>query len=253
MNLVSIKRFLKRVLGPSLAKPLIKLNRLIFPTRWSADELAYFELIATYVQEGATVIDIGANEGLWSIALSRKVGDTGKVIAFEPVEDTFTILSRNLKKHPNVAVHKVGLSAEAGTAEIWRDPITPAPPSATIQSTAKHIDSPSGLVAETIEINTLDELFLSAEEDISFMKIDVEGHEEMVIKGGMEMLKRNSPVIFMEILREYWKEGGIGKSGAASLLAQLGYEIAQVTPSGIIKNSDDFDSKYENFLFLPTT
>ena len=250
MSLSTIKRTVKRLLGVKTARFLSILNRMLFPTKADVSELAYIKHMLNYVENGDFVLDIGANQGLWTKALSDKVGREGRVFAFEPVRETYQTLLNNTRQLKNVSYYNIGLSASAGTAEIFRDPVSNAPPSAAIVDTAVHITNVTSLVKETIKINTLDEVSSSFETAISFVKIDVEGHEESVLSGALNFMKEHRPVIFMEILREYWYPGMVGKSKAADLILHAGYVMYQVTPDGIVKNSSDFQVDFENFLFL---
>jgi FkbM family methyltransferase len=251
MSLSTIKRTLKRLLGVKAARFLSMLNRMLFPRKADVSELAYIKHVLDYVENGDFVLDIGANEGLWTKALSDKVGSGGKVFAFEPVRETYQTLLNNTRQLKNVSYYNIGLSDKTGTAEIFRDPVSQAPPSAAIVDTAVHITDMKSLVKETIKINTLDEVSSEFETSISFMKIDVEGHEKSLLSGALNFMKDDRPVIFIEILREYWYGSGmVGKSKAADLILQTGYVMYQVTPSGIIKNSSDFQLEFENFLFL---
>jgi FkbM family methyltransferase len=251
MNAIKIKRLLRKTLGTNITKLVAKFKHQFFPKEVSQEELAYIKQMMLYISENQTVVDIGANEGLWTKALAEKVGDNGQVIAFEPVKDSYRILTQETQKYKNVKLLNIGLSTEKGTAQILRDPISTAPPSAAIKDTAKHINNAEYLMVETIEISTLDDVFGSSERAISFIKIDVEGHEEMVVAGGIEFFKKQKPVLFLEILREYWYPGKIGNSRTADILLKLGYSMCQVTPNQVIRSSTEFERQYENFLFLP--
>lgn len=251
MSFLKIKQFLRRNLPSDLVKLLVKLNQYILPKAWDANEKVYIQKMLAYVGEGDNVLDVGANAGLWTVALAEKVGGNGCVIAFEPVKDTFQHLLKNTSVFNNVKYYNKGLSSTQGEAEIWRDPISETPPSAAIAKTADHLHDTENLIKEAIELDTLDNLFLNFNHPISFVKIDVEGHEEMVVAGGIEFFKKQKPVVFLEILREYWYPGQIGSSKTADILLKLGYSMCQVTPGEVIRSSTEFESQYENFLFLP--
>lgn len=142
---------------------------------------------------GKTVIDIGANKGIYSYLMSRKVGPEGKVIAFEPQPELENHLldfktSFNLN---NLYIIKKGLSDSSGSANLFR----PEPKSggASLNMSATSKDWQSILV----DITTLDSYYDNLT-NIAFIKCDVEGHEYAVFKGGQHLLKRDKPCLLFE-------------------------------------------------------
>jgi len=76
-------------------------------------------LLPVFTSPGDTVIDIGANFGQYTYTLSKIVGSTGKVFAFEPVEYTFEILKEIIKKLKltNVELRKIAIGDKNGEIE----------------------------------------------------------------------------------------------------------------------------------------
>src|SRR4051812_29921484 len=71
-------------------------HRLIHKGAFFSDE-PEFNVLHTFVQPGNLVIDIGANVGFYSKRLAELVGPQGRVLAFEPVAETFMLLASNLE------------------------------------------------------------------------------------------------------------------------------------------------------------
>ena len=70
------------------------IGRLIFTLREHYEpELAYLEKV---LSAGKTFVDVGASFGIYTVAASRMVGDTGRVLAFEPSVQSFPILQKNI-------------------------------------------------------------------------------------------------------------------------------------------------------------
>src|SRR3981189_491914 len=57
-------------------------------------ELAYLERL---VSPGTTVVDAGANYGIYTVAAARLVGPSGRVLSFEPGSQAFSVLKKNIK------------------------------------------------------------------------------------------------------------------------------------------------------------
>ncbi len=84
---------------------------------------------------------------------------------------------------------------------------------------------------------------------ISLIKIDVEGHEIPVIKGGIKTISSNKPALIVEIDENHSKQK---VSSTISFINSLGYK-SNYYQDGLIKSTDELDDfkKYSNFIFLP--
>lgn len=153
--------------------------------------------------EGKTVLDIGANKGIYSYYLSRKVGPQGKVYAFEAqpelgehllsVKESFGLL--------NLEIVNKGLSLEPGILKMGRTKIGSG-------GASFNYKTDSNLDEINILVITLDDFFSEeSREKIQFIKIDVEDHEYQVLKGGEKFLTRDHPTILLECSDEKAKEG----------------------------------------------
>lgn len=143
------------------------------------------------VREGDTVIDIGANIGYITVLFANIVGSKGKVYAFEPDPRNFELLQQTIKQNNYtqvIAEQKAG-SDKKGKCSFYQT-----------QSWAANTLTPlSNLPSIEVEVVALDD-YLSAERDISFVKIDTDGSEPLAIQG-MQQLIRRSPNI--RVLAEY--------------------------------------------------
>ncbi len=133
-----------------------------------------------------TVLDVGANVGSHSINFAR-VADT--VYAFEPQPRTFYNLCANLLLNLvyNVLPLNIALGSYDGQTNVANlDPTQPNTP----------MGVQVGNGAQQIPMRTIDTLEISP---VHFIKIDVEGHELEVLKGAVETLDRENPIVFVEI------------------------------------------------------
>jgi FkbM family methyltransferase len=169
------------------------------PEDWlEMDAFVAKHLVAT----GDTVLDVGANLGYYANFLSRCVGQSGKVYAFEPIPQTFDILANNVAKLglKNVEALDFALSDIDKTEtmviptyrwgqECWYD--------------ARVMTEKSNPDWRRIEVKsrTLDNFFTEREvaPRISFIKCDAEHHELAVVRGAWQTIRASHPAILVEI------------------------------------------------------
>ena len=152
---------------------------------WESDIVAYVD---TYAKPGSTVIDIGAHIGTLTMVLANKVGSTGQVHAFEPQKKIFRELTYNvaLNKLTNrIHLYRYAIGAEDAIIEM--------------NSAAFHNEGGTGIGSggDLAEMRTLDSFEF---QNVSFIKIDVEGAEDAVIDGMVNTVKQNKPAIVIEIM-----------------------------------------------------
>lgn len=151
-------------------------------------------LLPALVQPSSLALDIGANKGVYTYHLQK----LSRVHAFEPIP----MLAKTLDDagFRGVTVHHCGLGRERMTATLQiphhrkrrRKLNTPA---ATFRALGG--STPDAMETFEIEVKRLDDF---AFEDVSFVKLDVEGWEEHVLAGGEETFARNRPVLLIEIV-----------------------------------------------------
>src|SRR3990167_876257 len=167
-------------------------------------------MIDELIRPGSVAIDVGAHIGVHTIAMSRKAGSKGAVLAFEPHKKLYPELLQNLSLNrcSNVVAIAKGLGEERGRAYL---------------NQIKIEEGGGG----RIEIIPLDSLTLS---NVSLIKMDVENYEYFVLKGAKETIAKNKPVIIFEcwIGADYEKSNPKEKMNfdrVVDLLESYGYEI----------------------------
>lgn len=148
-------------------------------------------LIQKYVKPNTIVIDAGAHIGTHTLNLARAVGPNGMVLAFEPQPKTFCELFMNTEINgaPNIWCFWAALGDKCGKIKLPN-----FHPHVEVQYLFDHRYGTSGNVAPII---TLDSLNLT---NVSFMKVDVDGCDDIFLDGARETILRNKPVLVMEIL-----------------------------------------------------
>ena len=144
----------------------------------------------TNVAARSTVVDVGANIGLSTILLSRMAD---RVMAFEASPKNAAFLKQNLRLN-NITNTQVFTNAVSDIAGVVR--LHEAQFGAGSHVVLQGHVAEERLTSVDVECLTLDSLHLPP---ISFMKIDVEGHEPNVLSGAKSLLERDSPLVFMEI------------------------------------------------------
>lgn len=145
-------------------------------------------VIKREVRPGDLCIDVGANIGYFSMILAKAVGATGRVIAFEPVIDTFRALCINTSLAEscglNVSAHQAAISEEDGELVIE------CQEHSTLNQ-VRAIESECDATDRRVKCYTLLSFLIQEHlfSPIALLKIDVEGHELSVVKGAIPILK----------------------------------------------------------------
>ena len=190
--------------------------------RYLAEEAA---AVSPYVGPGDICVDIGAHAGSWTKPLARMV-PAGQVLAFEALPHNALALQRlmQLLLIPNVSVINAAVSDKAGTVEIaWR---TKAGRKLTGNTHLATKDESGEVECVSVPAITLDAwgAQLPPTARVSFVKIDVEGAELLVLRGARGFLQKHRPVIFMEIVADCCARYGYTPADLFSLFRELGYQ-----------------------------
>ncbi len=151
-----------------------------------------FETVKKYVSPGDWVFDIGANVGHYTAKLSRLVGLEGRVFAFEPVSESFELLTANSRffPHSNVTLLNIAASDKTGLASM----AVPTGETGLKDYYMAHLtDSTSHQQVFCLLIDSL-----QIKQQVSLIKIDTEGHELAVLMGMKALLERCRPTLIVE-------------------------------------------------------
>jgi len=170
----------------------IHFGRQIRNKTFVTDEPEY-KILAQLIISGDWVIDIGANVGHYTKRFSQLVGAHGRVIAFEPVPTTFSLLSANtqLFAHPNVTLINAAVSNEVHVVGMN----IPQFSTGLDNYYEAHLSSAEESALSVLTI-PLDHLCIN--QRIALIKIDAEGHEEFVLSGMQKLLKKYTPILIIE-------------------------------------------------------
>ncbi len=162
---------------------------------------AEFSVIKNIVKEGDYVIDVGANFGFYTQYLSKLVGNNGHVHSIEPISLTYEILLNNVTKLNlnNVTVYNCAISEKNGIATMEIPKFNSGDDNFYEARIANRENGINSLRHFSVNLRTLDSLFINDDIRIAFIKIDVEGHELNVINGALKLIKNYKPALFIEV------------------------------------------------------
>jgi FkbM family methyltransferase len=177
---------------------------------------------------GDVFVDGGANVGLFTLAAAAQVGQTGKVIAFEPAREVRLRLTQNvaLNRLVHVEIVPFALSSAPGEAAFRTFDIAGAG--------LNHLgpsEGESGRV-ETVQLTTLDAAVSATDRRrLALLKLDLEGAELAALRGASEILRDVHPDMIVEIEESHLKRLGSSVAEVAALLRRHGYEFFQTNKS----------------------
>jgi FkbM family methyltransferase len=217
--------------------------------------------LSRLLQPGMVCIDIGANEGLFSLLAASVVGATGLVWAFEPSPREFNRLMQNLEVNgltegtrssgsafAAVRPFQIALSHRAGSADL----LVAEDEHAGHNTLGRFAHQTALLRTERVALQRLDDLV--AEEQLSridLLKIDVEGAETAVLEGAHDVLCQRRPLILMEVLDAALRFQGSSRDELLQRVAAYDYRVHPFDPASGLPSRDDSTPISDNVLLIP--
>jgi len=154
------------------------------------------KLVCELCRPGMFVVDVGANIGFYSLLLARYVGPAGRVLAFEPDPENFSMLKRNIEANGYSNINPINKAVGAVSTKdyLYLSDI----------HTGDHRTYPCDRRRTIpVEVVALDD-FLPREQRVDLIKIDIQGFEGKALEG-MKRILRSHPEV--TILMEFWPKG----------------------------------------------
>ena len=189
------------------------------------------EIFLENISPGDVVIDVGSNIGDYTLIASKKVGDSGKVLSFEPLSETFLTLNRNLQLNEitNCMFFQKAVGEKPGLANLYKN---------NLSGTMGHLDSSLNgkdlIKRDEIEVVTIDDVLTSEHIDtVNMIKIDVEGFEHEVLLGCLQSFKENKiKKILCEVHFKYLESKGKSEEAIYDLLREHNFTITPISRKG---------------------
>jgi FkbM family methyltransferase len=198
-----------------------------FPAKWSRYyphdyEAENYTFLQQQVKPGMQIIDIGAHIGLFSACSSQLAGPTGKIICFEPTPGTFAILKDTLRLNhcDNVTAVQAAVSEKEGNAIFYVSSTAGCNSNSLIKN-----EWGGNPVGYDVQLVTIDGVVAANSIKPDLIKIDAEGAEQDVLKGGVNTFKELKPVLILGLHPAFIREKGDSLEAIWDLLASIPYKL----------------------------
>ena len=192
----------------------------------------------SFVQGGDIVLDVGANFGAHTILFSHLAGKKGRVIAFEPVPESFDALQENVDlraRFKNISIFQlaVGNPASPNDAVLMRVPGDDFGQASLAIQTAGSWAVERDIREYPVSMTSLDaDTTVQLLPRVDFVKIDVEGGELNVLKGAARTLSKHRPLLYCEVYEKWAASFGYTPADLLGFVRSLGYSSARVITKG---------------------
>ena len=205
------------------------------------DERYVVTKLLKIIKPGDICWDIGANIGFYTCLLASHVKDTGAVIAFEPAARTCDYLQENvsLNEFTNVTVVNKGLGDNREQRPLYYSE------AALAEGTASLKYANGRRASERVTLDTIDNL-IGKLPTPDFIKIDVEGYQLEVLRGGEHFLKTHAPLLMAE-LKDVGETNRDAFSEIEKYITTLGYSLYEIGKYTLKPCTHISDSKRRNF------
>lgn len=214
------------------------------------NEEGYSDMLFAAATGKSTIFDIGANVGYYCVQLPKLLGRFGQVHAFEPISSTYRQLINNIFLNgveSQVTSNNIGLSDMRGEVEFFLPDY-----SGSVAASMRNLHVDENSSKNYAAVDTMDNYCrLNSISSVDLIKIDVEGAELLVLRGGLEIIKTTRPILFMELLRKWSKPFGYHPNDVLRLLYDIGYKCWVLEDSNLapFKWMDDLTLQ-TNFIFV---
>ncbi len=201
---------------------------------WFEDEIKFLRIL---LKPGMNVVDIGANFGVYSLAIAKVIGSSGAVWAFEPASNTANHLRKSIAENgfDHITVIEKGLSDHQGEATFH---LSSNSELNSLQAVTSSVDT------ETVQLTTLAEAAKEFEwPDIDFIKLDAEGEEGRIVEAAKGVLDEMSPLVMFEL-----KHGKQINLPLIKKFESLGYSSYRLVPGLNMLMPFDSNQKPDSYL-----
>jgi FkbM family methyltransferase len=210
-----------------------------------------YAFVARYLKEGMVVLDIGANEGYYTVLASKCIGPRGRVVGFEPSPRERRRLKINLwiNRCSNVRVEETALSSAEGQFDLH---VVEGGETGCNSLRPPDIDGKTQTVQ--VAVTTLDQFLRRNPIDrVDFIKMDIEGAELTALQGAGDLLRTfPRPVLLIEIFEIRTRPWGYSAREIVNLICEAGYLLYRVIANGDLAAMDPtLDGLDANFIAVP--
>jgi FkbM family methyltransferase len=222
-----------------LAKGLKRRGGLGFvPRIWPSSVSQEEQFLLSLDLRGQTVYDVGALEGVFTLFFARAVGDTGRVVSFEPNPANYAAIASNVQLNGfnHVQVRQLALGANHGTAELvfprWDPGLGSLDSDIQVQ-----LRQEVSTRAIQVSLDSIDNHVDSGLPAPQFVKIDAEGSELAILHGMRSTMGTHKPAVFLEVHGSGRTRKRENAQWIVDFLTEQGYAIVHVESDSPIKSN----------------
>lgn len=186
------------------------------------------------------VFDVGANMGFWTKEL-KKYSSKSEVYLFEPVPETFSVLTQNLEGLPNLNFFQLALSNSVETLDFKY-----YPDNSYFSSIYSSFSNPNFKLLKVEALNGDEFCYSNNVDSIDILKIDVEGAEEKVLEGFARMIGEQKIRVIQFEYGPFNIESRVLLKDFYNILKQNGYRVGKIYPKWI--DWSEYSIEKENFI-----
>ncbi len=184
--------------------------------------------LAGVLTKGDTFIDIGAHIGYFACLAAKLVGDHGRILCFEPEDSNYQHLLQHicLNNLRNVLPFRLAVGERNGTVSLYVNRDNEGGHALwDVRSHFFNVESRKHLETDRVPLTTLDTALRQMSlNSLKAIKIDTEGSEYNIIRGGRELIQKHDvPYILCEVNRFGLQQMGTSESALRQLMSSLGY------------------------------
>ncbi len=187
----------------------------------------YFEpevidIAKSFIKDGTAVLDVGANYGQMSICFS-KLTPAGRVFSFEAEPFVLEILQKNIEVNncSNVTVVAGAVYNETGKQLFF-----PEPDFKRFDSYGAYGIDPKATTGRTVNSITIDSL--NIQEQISFMKVDIQGSDLFALQGAKNTILKNKMPILFEYEEQFQNEFNTIFNDYVEFVKNINYKFERI-------------------------
>jgi FkbM family methyltransferase len=203
------------------------------PESWKSLRQAYEPYVAKAIGEnldrGEVFFDVGSHVGLWSAFAAHIVGKQGRVYAFEPSSSVYERLERNAGVNPPMIPMNCGVGSRDEESTFFGQGI--ARSGSFVENVTKineHYLPAVPIAPKKVTIRALDSLVRELAVRPKLIKVDVEGFELEVLRGGGELIRTASPSWIIEVHPPQLELSGGSEHALKDFLISRGYSIETI-------------------------
>ncbi|MCB9460377.1 MAG: FkbM family methyltransferase [Anaerolineaceae bacterium] len=183
------------------------------------DEL---KALLPFAKPQSVFLDIGANIGVFSLVMAKHLTE-GHIAAFEPAKTNYDVLVKHqmLNNFQHMTTYQFGLSDEDRELTIYSN----NPENTSSFNASFYASERFATAIETCQLKTLDGIWPTLDlPRVDLVKIDTEGAELTVLRGGEATLAKYKPVILLELVKAFYKNAGYTAEDLILFLKGIGYD-----------------------------